>query len=213
MSADAGAPATRNAEAEVSKRTDRIARAIDKLRSVLTSGEVAQERVFQLRLWALTHRRSLVATTDRRIIFFRRGLLGGFNMTDFQWQDVKDARVKEHFFPAYLGADLAIVSTNGRKVKMSGLGSEKARRIYAFAQAQEQAWREKNRIREIEEMRAKAGGITLNGPGSPVGAPVAAPAGAVDMTQKLKEAKELLDCGAITDVEFETIKARYLNTL
>ncbi len=213
MSADVGAPATRNAEAEVSKRTDRIARAIDKLRSVLTSGEVVQEGVFQLRLWALTHRRSLVATTDRRIIFFRRGLLGGFDMTDFQWQDVKSAHVKEHFFPAYIGADLIIVSADGRSVKMPGLDSNKARKLYAYAQSQEQAWREKNRIREIEELRAKSGGITLNGSGSPIGAPAAAPAGAADMTKKLKEAKELLDCGAISDVEFETIKARYLNNM
>ncbi len=96
---------------------------------------------------------------------------------------------------------------------MPGLDSVKARRIYAFAQAQEQAWREKNRIREIEELRAKSGGITLNGSGSPLSAPVAAPAGAEDMAKKLKEAKELLDCGAISDVEFETIKARFLNNI
>ena len=73
------------------------------------------------------------------------------------------------------------------------------------------------RIREIEEMRAKSGGITLNGSEGPIAgaAPSAAPvtAGPDDMVKKLKEAKELLDCGAITDVEFETIKARYLNTL
>ena len=213
MGADAGAPAARTAVAKVNKKTDRVARAIEKLRSVLTSGEVVRESVFQLRLWALTHRRSLVATTDRRMIFFRRGLLGGFNMTDFQWQDVKNAHVKEHFFPACFGADLTIVSRDGRTVKMPGLDSVKARRIYAFAQAQEQAWREKNRIREIEELRAKSGGITLNGSGSPLGAPAAAPAGAEDMAKKLKEAKELLDCGAISDVEFETIKARFLNNI
>ena len=89
----------------------------------------------------------------------------------------------------------------------------KARKIYTYAQAQEQAWREKNRIREIEELRAKSGGITLNGSGGPVGAPAAAPAGAEDMTKKLKEAKELLDGGAISDAEFETIKARLFNTM
>ena len=203
MGADAGAPAARTAVAKVNKKTDRVARAIEKLRSVLTSGEVVRESVFQLRLWALTHRRSLVATTDRRMIFFRRG----------QWQDVKNAHVKEHFFPACFGADLTIVSRDGRTVKMPGLDSVKARRIYAFAQAQEQAWREKNRIREIEELRAKSGGITLNGSGSPLSAPAAAPAGAEDMAKKLKEAKELLDCGAISDVEFETIKARFLNNI
>ena len=169
MSADVGATTAVSAPAKLKKRPARIAKAIQKLRSVLTSGEVIQEGVFQLRLWALTHRRSMVATTDRRMIFFRRGLLGGFDMTDFQWQDVKNAHVKEHFFPGYLGADLIIVSTDGRRVKMQGLDSDKARKIYAYAQAQEQAWREKNRIREIEELRAKSGGITLSGSGSPVG--------------------------------------------
>ena len=96
---------------------------------------------------------------------------------------------------------------------MLGIDSVQARRIYAFAQAQDQPWREKNRIREIEELRAKSGGITLNGAGGAVGAPAVAPTGAADMTKKLKEAKELLDCGAISDVEFETIKARYLNNM
>ncbi len=157
MGADAGAPAARTAVAGVNKKTDRVARAIEKLRSVLTSGEVVREGVFQLRLWALTHRRSLVATTDRRIIFFRRGLFGGFAMTDFQWQDVKNAHVKEHFFPACFGADLTIVSRDGRMVKMPGLDSVQARRIYAFAQAQEQAWREKNRIRATWRSRSDAG--------------------------------------------------------
>ena len=208
-----GTAPARASAAKTKKTSGRIAKAIVKLRSVLTEGEVAREGVFQLRLWALFHRRSLVATTDRRIIFFHRGLLGGFDMTDFQWQDVKNAHIKEHFFPACFGADLSIVSTDGRRVKMQGLDSDKARKIYAYAQSQEQAWREKNRIREIEERRAKSGGITLNGSGSPVSALAAAPAGTEDVTKKLKEAKELLDGGAISDVEFETIKARLLNNM
>lgn len=197
----------------IDKRTGRLAKAIKKLRSVLTAGEVDSDSAFQLRLWALTHRRSMVATTGRRIIFFDRGLFGGFNMTDFQWQDVKNAHVKEHIFPAYFGADLSISSTDGLLLKMRGLDSAQARKIYAYAQSQEQAWREKNRIREIEELRAKSGGITLDGAAGPIRTPPAQPSGAEDMAKKLKEAKELLDCGAISDVEFETIKARYLNSM
>ena len=60
-------------------------------------------------------------------------------------------------------------------------------------------------------MRAKSGGITLNGEGGTLSG--ATPAAAGDMTKKLKDAKELLDCGAISDVEFETIKARFLNAI
>ena len=212
MSAEAAVAGGRTVAAKANKRTDRIAKAIEKLHSVLTPGEGIQDGVLQLRLWALTHRRSLLATTDRRIIFFHRGLFGGFDMTDFQWQDVENAHVKEHFFPAYFGADLIIVSKDGQATKIRGVDSEKARKIYAYAQAHEQAWREKNRIREIEELRAKSGGITLNGSGSAIGAP-ALPASGEDVTKKLKEAKELLDGGAISDVEFETIKARLLNNM
>ena len=213
MSAGVEVPGAGTTAAKVNQKRGRIGKAIKKVRSVLTAGEVPREGVFQLRLWALLHRRLLVVTTDRRIIFFRRGLLGGFNMTDLQWQDVKNAHVKEHIFPALFGADLIIESADGHQLKMLGLDSEKARAIYSFAQAQEQAWREKNRIREIEELRAKSGGITLNGAGNPLGATTPAATDAGEMAKKLKEAKELLDCGAITDVEFETIKARYLNSM
>lgn len=194
-------------------KVGRIARAIEKLDSVLTPGEVIQEFAFQLRLRALTHRRSVVATTDRRIIFFQRGLFGGFDMTDFQWQDVKNAHVKEHFFPGLLGANLVIDSSEGRTVVIRGLDSERARKIYTYAQAQEQAWREKNRIREIEELRAKSGGITLDGMGRSAGTSGDEATSAEDVPKKLKEAKDLLDYGAISDVEYETIKARLLNRL
>ncbi len=212
MSAELAPPTAQHSWAKANNGSNRINKAIAKLRSVLTSGEVVREGVFQLRLWALTHRRSLVSATDRRVIYCRRGLLGGCDMTDFQRQDVRDARVKEHIFPAYLGADLIINCEDGRKIRMKGIDSDKARKLYAFAQAQEQAWREKNRIRKIEEMRAQSGGITLGSGGSQIGA-AAAPAGTEDMAKKLKDAKELLDCGAISDVEYETIKARFLNNI
>ncbi len=191
----------------------RLAKAVAKLRSVLTAGEKVQCGALQLRLWALLHRRAMVVATDRRILFFRRGLLGGFDLRDVQWQDVQDAHVKEHFFPHVLGADLAIETSAGASLRLKGLESDKARRIYAYAQSQEHAWREKNRIREIEEMRARSGGITLGGAGEPVASVAAGPVGGVDVTVKLKEAKELLDSGAISDAEYETIKARLINSL
>ena len=213
MSAIMGARSAETAAAKGKRTGGRLARAITKLGSVLTPGESVEDVVFQLRLWALVHRRAMVATTDRRIIFFWRGLLGGFQMVDYQWQDVKNAHVREHFFPTYLGADIAIASKDGRRVKLRGLGSEIARRIYSYVQAQEQAWREKSRIREMEELRAKSGGITLNGPGNALASPGGQRAGADDVTKKLKEAKELLDDGAISDAEYETIKARVLNVM
>ena len=213
MSASLGVRSAETAAAKGKRRGGRLAQAITKLGSVLTPGESVEDVVFQLRLWALVHRRAVLATTDRRIIFFWRGLLGGFEMVDFQWQDVKNAHVREHFFPPYLGADIAIASKDGRRVRLRGLDSEIARNIYSYAQAQEQAWREKSRIREMEELRAKSGGITLNGAGNALASPGGQRPGADDVTRKLKEAKELLDAGAISDTEYETIKARVLNVM
>ncbi len=213
MSAGQGVRSVGIAPAKSRSGGGRLAQAIAKLGSVLTPGEAVQDVVFQLRLWAILHRRALVATTDRRIIFFWRGLLGGFNMLDLQWQDVRNAKVKEHFFPAYLGADITVVSKNGRHVRLRGLGSETARKIYSYAQAQEQAWREKNRIREMEELRAKSGGITLTGPGNAMAPPGMQASTTEDVLRKLKEAKELLDADAISDAEYEAIKARVLNVM
>ena len=213
MSARSGVRPAGIVQARHKSGDGRLAQAIAKLSSVLTPGEAVQDVAFQLRLWAILHRRALVATTGRRIIFFWRGLLGGFDMVDLQWQDVRNAQVKEHFFPAYLGADITIVSKNGRHVNLRGLDSGTARKIYAYAQDQEQAWREKNRIREMEELRAKSGGITLNGPGNAIASPGAQGPSTEDVLRKLKEAKELLDADAISDVEYEAIKARVLNVM
>ncbi len=65
----------------------------------------------------------------------------------------------------------------------------------------------------MEELRAKSGGITLNGAGNALASPGGQRAGADDVTKKLKEAKELLDASAISDAEYETIKARVLNVM
>jgi hypothetical protein len=87
-----------------------------------------------------------------------------------------------------------------------------------ISRAQDQAWREKRRIRELEELRARAGGIQFGGGGAyatPAGVAdfgAGAAAGAApDATRRLSEAKKLLDERLITDSEYEAIKARILS--
>jgi hypothetical protein len=158
--------------------------ALEKLDTLLTPGEQVQEFAFQLRIHSLLRRRGVVVATDRRVIFLSRGLLG---------------------------ADLFVGAEDERQHSIVGADSASVRRIYSFAQHQEQAWREKNRIRKMEEMRAQAGGVTISqgmNDGSAAG-PSGGPSGA-DLMGQLKEAKALFDQGALSDTEYETLKAKLL---
>jgi hypothetical protein len=88
-------------------------------------------------------------------------------------------------------------------ITISGLRKDQAQAVYRICQAQDQAWREKRRIRELEELRARSGGVQIN-PGAPA-------AGlSSDSVHRLQEAKQMLDARLITDSEYESLKARIL---
>ena len=194
----------------------RITRALSELRALLVPGETLEAYAVQRRLFALTHRRMLVAATSGRFICMTRGLFGGYTPLDVRWQDLEDARLRV----GILGADLAIASMNredlasaghvASSITVVGLRKEQAERVYRVCQAQEQSWREKRRIRDLDELRAKSGGIQF---GSPAGAAGAAGAGDDDPVARLQRAKEMLNSGLITDAEFESIKARIVDRL
>ncbi len=190
----------------------RIQSAIAHLKGLLISSEKIVHLAAQLRWAALTHRRILVAATTGRFIMLDRGLLGGFTMTDVRWQDLRDARFDEGMLPSLFGAGLTIESAKLRPFVVAGLAPEDGRPLYVFCQEQEQAWREKNRLRQIEEERARSGGMILGAQPGAV-APQVASAAIVDPTERLQKAKEMLDQGLLSDTEFETIKARIINDL
>lgn len=175
--------------------------AIEKIRGLLTPGEAFQTYAAQERIHALFNRRIIVVATTGRLIFVFRGLFGGFRMVDVRWQDLKDAVISEGIF----GSHLTAVRVKGQPIEARGLRKQQAQQLYVICQTQEQVWREKNRVREMEEMRAKSGGVHL-GSGGMAAPAVAAPA--VDPVAKLQKAKEMLDRGLISDVEYETIKAK-----
>jgi hypothetical protein len=188
-------------------------KALEHLNSVLVTGETIEAWAIQRRLFALTGRRILIAATSGRFIKIKRGLLGGFDMTDFRWQDLGDAKIKVGIFGADIfmkifgSADLAISKDSNQVLVLPGFRKEQAEQIYRIAQAQDQSWREKRRIRELEEMRAKSGGVTIgNNAGSQQTGNVSE-----DAAAKLQQAKQMLDNKLITDSEFESIKARIIS--
>src|SRR5207253_1823452 len=151
-----------------------IVRALGHFESLLVPGEEIQAYAVQRWLFALTHRRVIVAATTGRFIGMTRNLLGGFHPHDVRWQDLKDVRL----YVGTFAADLTIVALSTpdlatesqlRTLRYTGLRKAQAESVYRIAQANEQAWREKCRIRELEELRAKSGGIQLGAAGNPTG--------------------------------------------
>lgn len=193
----------------------RLTKALEELNSVLVAGETLDAWAVQRRLFALTKRRLLIAATSGRFIRIKRGLLGGFDMTDFRWQDLGDAKIKVGIFGAdifmkiYVSADLAISKGTDQELILKGFRKEQAGKIYRLAQSQDQSWREKRRIRELEEMRAKSGGVII---GNNQGNTQSSNAHE-DATAKLQQAKQMLDNKLITDSEYESIKARIISGL
>lgn len=188
---------------------------LDDLRSVLISGESVEAWAIQRRMFALAHRRVIVAATSGRLIIITRPLLGGFELVSVRWQDLEEVTLRVGVFGADLGiragkaTDLASLTSPGaQRVELKGLRKVQAQAVYRICQAQDQAWREKRRVRELEELRARSGGIQVMA-GSPLGG--GAGASGDDAVRRLQEAKRLLDAGLISDSEYEAIKAKIVS--
>jgi hypothetical protein len=104
--------------------------------------------------------------------------------------------------------DLAVQEVPAGGLVLGGLRKGDAESVYRVSQANEQAWREKRRQRELEELRAKSGGVQI---GSTPGA-ASAPA-EENPAERLERAREMLAKGLINDSEYEAIKARVLGAL
>lgn len=191
-----------------------VSKILDKLNSILIAGETVEAWAVQSRVFALNHRRILVAASSGRFIALARPLLGGFTPTDLRWQDLKEAKIKVGLFGAdliltvYESADLAMAEGQGRTLVFTGLRKNDAQDVYRICQAHEQSWREKRRVRELEELRARAGGVQIGA--AQAGAPGEA---GEDSVQRLQRAKQMLDAKLISDSEYEAIKARIINNV
>jgi len=191
-------------------------RALEHLRSILIPSESLEAWAIQRRIFAITHRRMLLAATSGRLILLTRKLFGGFDVSDIRWQDLEEVTLRV----GMLGADLLVRagratdfasqgSQGSQRHEFQGLRKDQAQAVYRICQAQDQAWREKRRVRELEELRARSGGIQvtpgLGGYAPPGGAPS-------DAVRRLQEAKQMLDGKLITDAEYEAIKAKIVSS-
>src|SRR6202035_555699 len=188
------------------------------LRGLLTAGETLEAWAVQHRLFALTHRRICIAATSGRFISLSRRLFGGYDSADIRWQDLKETRISAGIIAADLtvvaqsSSDLNIGAEVNRVWTFTGLHKGQAQAMYRICQQHDQVWREKRRVRELEELRAKSGGVQING-NQPAYAGTDSAAGESEPTRRLRQAREMLDAKLISDSEFESIKAKIVSGL
>jgi hypothetical protein len=192
--------------------------ALDTLQGLLTSGETLEAWAAQRRIYALTHRRVCIAATSGRFISLQRRLFGGYDSADIRWQDLKEARISAGIIAADLtlvaqsDSDLNIGAEVNRIWSFEGLNKDQAQSMYRICQQHDQVWREKRRVRELEELRAKSGGVQISGASAGYSATDAAGAES-EPTRRLRQAREMLDAKLISDSEFESIKAKIVSGL
>jgi hypothetical protein len=188
--------------------------ALATLRGLLTAGETLEAWATQHRLYALTHRRICIAATSGRFISLSRRLIGGYESADIRWQDLKETRISAGILAADLtlvaqaNSDLNIGSEVNRVWTFEGLNKDQAQAMYRICQQHDQVWREKRRVRELEELRAKSGGVQIGSTGFGASAGADAAGAESEPARRLRQAREMLEAKLITDSEFESIKAK-----
>lgn len=190
--------------------------ALATLQGLLTSGETLEAWAAQRRFYALTHRRALIAATSGRFISLKRRLFGGYDSADIRWQDLKETRISAGIIAADLiliaqsSSDLNIGAEVNRVWSFEGLHKDQAQAMYRICQQHDQVWREKRRVRELEELRAKSGGVQISGASPAYGEVAGAES---EPARRLRQAREMLDAKLISDSEFESIKAKIVSGL
>jgi hypothetical protein len=193
--------------------------ALATMHGLLTAGETLEAFAAQHRVFALTHRRTCIAATSGRFISLQRRLLGGYESADIRWQDLKETRISAGILSADLtlvaqsSSDLNIGSEVNRICTFSGLRKEQAQAMYRICQQHDQVWREKRRVRELEELRAKSGGVQIGNQGGYGGDAAGGAGGESEPARRLRQAHEMLEAKLISDSEFESIKAKIVSGL
>lgn len=148
-------------------------------------------------------KRDAVVATNNRMIIFQRQRFRGFVFDDFLWEDIKDIDIDQWM----LSATIKCTLTDGELLYVPGLVKAQARVVYAICQQKEQEWRERRRVRKMEEERAKAGGTQITMPAN------GASSAASDPVERLAKAKAMFDEELISEAEYETLKANILSSM
>ncbi len=188
-----------------SQKLDVLRPIVEDVRSVLTENETILYIAYQA--WtALGQRRDAVAATNNRMIIFQRHRFRGFDFHDFLWEDVANVKINQDT----LSSSLQCTLTNEETYLTGNFVKDQARTLYTICQQKEQEWRERRRVRKMEEERARAGGTQIT---IPEGGDAGQTRPIEDPVEKLAKAKEMFDKELISEAEYETLKANILQKM
>lgn len=185
-----------------------IEKIVAKLNGVLMSSEEVEYIAVQKKP-AVNLSPDAIALTNKRVIFCRPKNLGlSMEFQDYYWKDVLQCHVKE----GILGAEFYVRTTKGLENQVDYLPKTQARKLYAYAQEQEQLQQEIKRQLELETKRAEASNIQV-APEKPAQETPPPSTPEDPMVAALQKLKSLFDSGLITQQEFEAKKAEVLSRL
>ena len=176
----------------------------DRAQGIMTSSEEIQYIAVQAKPVKIAP--DAVVCTNRRLIVFRQKILGQLDFGDYLWRDLHDARIKE----GVMFAELLFQSAGGRVLKIDYMSKAQARKIYRIAQEREEEATEVRRQRAMEERRAGAQSIVVQGSDA---TPATAADSHDDPVAKLTKLKQMLDAGLIEQSEYDATKARILENM
>jgi hypothetical protein len=150
-------------------------------------------------------KRDAVVLTERRFILYRPKLLGRMDFQDAQWKDLIDVHLSQNMF----GSTISFRIEGNRVMAVDWLAKKDAMKVYSIAQEKEEIVREERRQRQMQEDRARSGGIDLNigTPGSTGSTEVSS------VADRLIQLTKLYEAGAITPSEFESKRAELISKL
>ncbi|WP_394665218.1 PH domain-containing protein [uncultured Chryseobacterium sp.] len=191
-----------------------VEKLLGRINSLLTSQESVEYIAVQKKP-VLNLSPDCIALTNRRIIFCRPKNFGlSMDFQDYSWVDVADCHIKE----GIVGSTFMVKTTQHFTNMMDYLPKNQARKLYQFAQEVEEQMRGVRREKNLETLRASAGGVTVNNATPIITQPqmfqeekkplLIENEDPFALLQKLKGLKE---SGVISPEEFETKKNEILS--
>ncbi len=191
-----------------------VEKLLGRIKSLLTSQESVEYIAVQKKP-VLNVSPDCIALTNRRIIFCRPKNFGlSMDFQDYNWVDIADCHIKE----GIIGSTFIMKTVSNHINMMDYLPKNQARRLYQFAQEVEERMRSVRREKNLETLRASAGGVTVNN-----ATPIIAQPQQFQHDQKpllienedpfavLQKLKGLVESGIISSEEFEVKKNEILS--